>query len=602
MGSKKKNKNKSKTQTPKETPEALWPTTFRISARNMSSGELSGVIFGCKHSTIQECFDKQLFGLPSLHFVYIRHIKPGLPLFLFNYSDRRLHGIFEAKCAGQMNIDRYAWSSESEDTTPFPAQVRFQIKTRCQPLSEDQFKPLISTNYFEEKYFWNELDSVQTKNLIGLFISLARTPTAPTKSNSTVKKLNNNESKQESNGNATVSRVLKDTRYSEVEGGKCTAGRSFASVVSNTSQQRSETDSTDESKSQVGFAEAETRSTRGGHAGDAPPCVGVKHITSNEETIGQCKQERGLQFANTRISYSSVVRNTNKCPETDICNTAASAFKFAQSDQQNLEPDLFWDSPWDCENYSSLVTDGSCSSYIGRENYGQGTTMSDSFSTPVPCDNGWDDCSWESECALSGGGNDKNGGHEPRLTSLCPRESETKSINVECMNTMPSVQEDISDQPTEWSSLWDEIELDSRHILGSPKAEIGKGNRNQVNHPCILITELHPPASHYDSYPGADSFAEAEYLTADSELSDPFKFEFSVDHIIPKLFQAVESLKVSQVVQGQKINFLERELAKSKEEVRELRERLNVIEISCSPELPVKKSRWGASQGNTGGR
>uniref|UniRef100_A0A7N0VK42 DCD domain-containing protein n=1 Tax=Kalanchoe fedtschenkoi TaxID=63787 RepID=A0A7N0VK42_KALFE len=88
MGSKKKNKQK-KIQTPKETPEILWPSTFRITARNLSSRELAGVIFGCKHGTMQECFAKQLFGLPSSHFVYIRNIKPGLPLFLFNSPTRR---------------------------------------------------------------------------------------------------------------------------------------------------------------------------------------------------------------------------------------------------------------------------------------------------------------------------------------------------------------------------------------------------------------------------------------------------------------------------------------------------------------------------------
>jgi hypothetical protein len=46
-----------------------------------------------------------------------------MPLFLFNYTDRRLHGIFEAASLGQMSIDPYAWSNEDSLTTPFPAQV-----------------------------------------------------------------------------------------------------------------------------------------------------------------------------------------------------------------------------------------------------------------------------------------------------------------------------------------------------------------------------------------------------------------------------------------------------------------------------------------------
>jgi hypothetical protein len=62
-------------------------------------------------------------GLPSGHFVYVKNVKPGMPLFLFNYSDRKMHGIFEAACAGQLNIDRFAWSDNGRIKTQFPAQV-----------------------------------------------------------------------------------------------------------------------------------------------------------------------------------------------------------------------------------------------------------------------------------------------------------------------------------------------------------------------------------------------------------------------------------------------------------------------------------------------
>jgi hypothetical protein len=46
-----------------------------------------------------------------------------MPLFLFNYSDRKMHGIFEAACAGQLNIDQFAWSDGGRIKTQFPAQV-----------------------------------------------------------------------------------------------------------------------------------------------------------------------------------------------------------------------------------------------------------------------------------------------------------------------------------------------------------------------------------------------------------------------------------------------------------------------------------------------
>lgn len=58
-----------------------------------------------------------------MHYSYIRNIDPGLPLFLFNYSDRQMHGIFEAAGPGQTNIDPYAWSDDGTARTPYPAQV-----------------------------------------------------------------------------------------------------------------------------------------------------------------------------------------------------------------------------------------------------------------------------------------------------------------------------------------------------------------------------------------------------------------------------------------------------------------------------------------------
>ncbi|KAL5229543.1 hypothetical protein ABZP36_028319 [Zizania latifolia] len=141
-------------------------------ARNLRENQLGGVIFGCKHNTIQECLKKQLFGLPSVHYSYVRNVKPGLPLFLFNYSDRRLHGIFEAASPGQMCIDPYAWSHDGSLRTSFPAQVRICTRTTFPPLLESQFRAVLSDNYYNHHHFYFELDHVQTKGLIALFKSL----------------------------------------------------------------------------------------------------------------------------------------------------------------------------------------------------------------------------------------------------------------------------------------------------------------------------------------------------------------------------------------------------------------------------------------------
>uniref|UniRef100_A0A7N0UHE9 DCD domain-containing protein n=1 Tax=Kalanchoe fedtschenkoi TaxID=63787 RepID=A0A7N0UHE9_KALFE len=668
MGSKKKNKQK-KIQTPKETPEILWPSTFRITARNLSSRELAGVIFGCKHGTMQECFAKQLFGLPSSHFVYIRNIKPGLPLFLFNYSDRKLHGIFEATSAGRMNISPLAWSSEREEPTPFPAQVRFQIKMRCQPLNEDQFKLIISANYFEEKYFWNELDSVQTKNLILLFRSLPRAATASSnKSNSVPTKLSTQESKQEhfASDNVTLPLRLKDNWDSEAEDGiadeACEKGgqlkigwtRSFASVVSSSSLQKAEMDDAEKSISRTDFAEAEAHSTGCGSVGNAPEWIGETYIKSNKEKIGYSKQEGGHHFDGSRRSYSSIVKDTINCPKADTCNTTTPASGSSLSDQQNLKQDSYWGSPSrDHENYSAHVNDEICSSYTAIEEYAQVKTMLNS-------DNVWDDSSCESECALLDGGKDRHFVHEERLSTQSPRISQTNS--VEYMKSISNLQDDISDQPVEWSSLWNEIELDSRRILQVPSTEILKGNKNQVTmHSKMDNGHKYGSAScrsqekdvvfentfsnckqskddkagNWYSTPvpenGAeDNFEEVEYLTASSELFESasmtidesseysgeykernsegnkgecfndshasIRFDFAdvhcVNRVIPKLLQAVESLKVSQMVQAQQIHFLVQDLAIFKEESRELKERINALELSSSPALPAEKIKY----------
>ncbi|CAL9194057.1 uncharacterized protein LOC135586389 isoform X1 [Musa acuminata AAA Group] len=138
-------------------------------ARNLLKKDLGGTIFGCKDATMKECLKKQLFGLPSTHFSYVRNIEPGLPLFLFSYTNRTMYGIFEAACHGQMNIDPYAWTENGAQRTPFPAQVRVYTKTPCQPLSEKQFKSVIEDNYYAQKHFWFELDHAQAKGLMLLF-------------------------------------------------------------------------------------------------------------------------------------------------------------------------------------------------------------------------------------------------------------------------------------------------------------------------------------------------------------------------------------------------------------------------------------------------
>lgn len=150
--------------------------------RNLGKTELGGVIFGCTHFTMNECLNKNLFGLPAQHIKYVQHIRPGTCLFLFNYSGRLLHGIYEAVGDGALNIDPSAWT-EGRGRTQFPAQVKFKIRQSCSPLPEAVFKEAILDNYFHEIKFTFELTISQKDHLISLFTKNMQGPTKSVSSN-----------------------------------------------------------------------------------------------------------------------------------------------------------------------------------------------------------------------------------------------------------------------------------------------------------------------------------------------------------------------------------------------------------------------------------
>ncbi|KAL1206789.1 B2 protein [Cardamine amara subsp. amara] len=157
----------------------------KFSFRNLTKSQLGGVVFGCTNNTIKECMSKQLFGLPYNHNSYVQKIGIGLPLFLFNYSDRTLHGIFEAAGSGQLNIDPYGWTSDGSERTSYPAQVQISMRLQCEPLSEDKFKHVIADNYYSSHHFWFELDHFQTSKLICLLTSFAVKPKPPMNTSNT---------------------------------------------------------------------------------------------------------------------------------------------------------------------------------------------------------------------------------------------------------------------------------------------------------------------------------------------------------------------------------------------------------------------------------
>jgi hypothetical protein len=99
---------------------------------------IGGYIFVCNNDTMEENLKRQLFGLPSRYRDSVRAIRPGLPLFLYNYSTHQLHGIFEAASFGGSNIDPAAWEdNKSNGESRFPAQVP-------SPFSLDEIKLFFS--------------------------------------------------------------------------------------------------------------------------------------------------------------------------------------------------------------------------------------------------------------------------------------------------------------------------------------------------------------------------------------------------------------------------------------------------------------------------
>eukprot|EP00262_Sarcandra_glabra_P010220 TRINITY_DN2520_c0_g2_i2.p1 TRINITY_DN2520_c0_g2~~TRINITY_DN2520_c0_g2_i2.p1 ORF type:complete len:308 (-),score=45.42 TRINITY_DN2520_c0_g2_i2:391-1314(-) len=128
---------------------------------------LGGYIFVCNNDTMQEDLKRQLFGLPPRYRDSVRAIKPGLPLFLYNYTTHQLHGIFEAASFGGSNIDPTAWEDKKcKGESRFPAQVRIVVRKLCKALEEDAFRPVL--HHYDGPKFRLELSVPETLALLDL--------------------------------------------------------------------------------------------------------------------------------------------------------------------------------------------------------------------------------------------------------------------------------------------------------------------------------------------------------------------------------------------------------------------------------------------------
>lgn len=135
---------------------------------NGASGEFPeyGAIFMSNSSTRKECLRRGIFGLPMFQAGFVKQVRAGMFLFLFEFESRELHGVFQACSDGAINIEPDAFCSSGKQ---FPAQVKFTEKWRCRPLGEMEFRHAISDNYFTAKKFNFGLSKAQVLRLLKLF-------------------------------------------------------------------------------------------------------------------------------------------------------------------------------------------------------------------------------------------------------------------------------------------------------------------------------------------------------------------------------------------------------------------------------------------------
>ncbi|CAN0927715.1 DCD domain-containing protein NRP-B, partial [Linum grandiflorum] len=126
---------------------------FRI----LSKSEVGGVIFCCNDDQITECLEKKLLGLQVMVPVDLEKIDHGMPLFLFNTSDKKFHGIFERADDGKQK--RFI-------------QIRPKPEQQYQPLPLARLERMIDPNdldVFDMPYVYFELHHIETEDLLALF-------------------------------------------------------------------------------------------------------------------------------------------------------------------------------------------------------------------------------------------------------------------------------------------------------------------------------------------------------------------------------------------------------------------------------------------------
>jgi hypothetical protein len=134
----------------------------------MNQEVFEGYVFLCSNSTEKECYDRFLFGGKEKYKKEIPSITLGDKLFLYNYQEGLLHGIFKAVSEAKENIQPDAWKGE------FPWQVKVELIKKYHPLSRADLIDVLP--FIKNKYPPAKLSSEQLSKLETTFYSKKRLP------------------------------------------------------------------------------------------------------------------------------------------------------------------------------------------------------------------------------------------------------------------------------------------------------------------------------------------------------------------------------------------------------------------------------------------
>ncbi len=128
----------------------------------------------CSRYTKKECLRDNIFGGTERYTSQVKDVSTGDILFLYDYSDGILHGVFEAISHSAKDIKPDAWGGA------YPWQVRVKREEKYRPLSKPEIDGII---FFDGKRGFPKakVNSIQFDKLISKFKSKERLSSADQK-------------------------------------------------------------------------------------------------------------------------------------------------------------------------------------------------------------------------------------------------------------------------------------------------------------------------------------------------------------------------------------------------------------------------------------